>query len=441
MSTPHPRRRRWRTIGGTALVIGLLAWNVWLAHAMVSRLAMGDFGTLYLSAAAARQGKDMYRLPPETLIIGSEEVVQPRINLNPPHLQALLLPLAGLPPAAALALWSLASLAALLLSIRILVREAGVKLTGPLVWRAAGWLLAFAGTGAVIGTGQVSFLLLLPFTLAWVAARENRWERAGLYLGVVMSLKLFLLVFVPYLVLRRQIRAAVMACASGLGCFGVGLLAFGVASHQAWLAQLGRVQWAWRSMNASFLGILTRTFTETPQFTPLVLVPDLVLPVWLVGALFLGLATVGLAAADSSEHAVDRGFALLVLGALLASPLGWIYYLWLALGPIAALAVTWSGSLGGAPTVSAADRVRRALLALAIPGLVWPYFAALAFPSLGWATATLGSAYFWATLAVWGALVADWRSARARTTAGICAGDPPRSDAPRDPAFARGVVS
>ena len=33
-------------------------------------------------------------------------------------------------------------------------------------------------------TSEWTFLLMLPATLAWAAARRGRWARAGLWLGV-----------------------------------------------------------------------------------------------------------------------------------------------------------------------------------------------------------------------------------------------------------------
>jgi hypothetical protein len=41
----------------------------------------------------------------------------------------------------------------------------------------------------------------------------------------------------------------------------------------------------------------------------------------------------------------------------------------------------------------------------------------VAFQPNPWATALTGSAYFWATLALWTALIADWRLAGGRVGA------------------------
>jgi hypothetical protein len=125
------------------------------------------------------------------------------------------------------------------------------------------------------------------------------------------------------------------------------------------------------------------------------------------------------AAADSGDRGVDRGFGLLLLAALLISPLGWTYYWWLALGPMVAVVGSWWGreACPERSPVPNGGRWRRALLFVAVPGLVWPLPATFAFQPSAWTTVLPGSAYFWATLALWAALIADWHMAGGRLNA------------------------
>jgi hypothetical protein len=113
---------------------------------------------------------------------------------------------------------------------------------------------------------------------------------------------------------------------------------------------------------------------------------------------------------------VDRAFAILLFAALLISPLGWIYYLWLAIGPVAALVIAWSRETARdrhGPGVGVA-RWRRRLLVLAVPGLVWPHFATFLFQPHAWATPLVASAYFWSIAALWCAIVLDCLTAHLR---------------------------
>src|SRR2546427_3949261 len=148
---------------------GLVVWNALLFCVMVQH-NMTDFGKFYYSAVAFLQGQDMYGSSAAALA-GMKELR----NMNPPHFHLLLLPLALLPAGLALALWGVASLLSLLISVRLIVREVGLALT-PWQWRLGGvGLLSFIGTAGVFMTGQLALLLLLSITLALVEARGGRW--------------------------------------------------------------------------------------------------------------------------------------------------------------------------------------------------------------------------------------------------------------------------
>src|SRR5438034_3272694 len=256
---------------------GLVVWNALLFYSMAQH-NMTDFGKFYYSAVTFLQGQDMYG--PSAATLAGELQVQHFRNMNPPHFHLLLLPLALLPAGLALALWSVASLLSLVASSRLVVREVGLELT-PWQWRLGVLgLLSFIGTTSVLLTGQLSLLLLLPITLAWVEARRGRWTHAGVYLGLALSVKPFLLIFMPYLVFRRQFRAAAAAGVAASLCFVAGLLVFGVEAHRSWLQALASVSWMRANMNASILGFLTRALSPSRSYSPLVIAPGLVKPLW-----------------------------------------------------------------------------------------------------------------------------------------------------------------
>jgi len=405
-----------RRIGAAAVLLALISWNAWIAHTMVTRLQMGDFRTFYLSARAHLEGRDMYDLPSELQTHLGQTLRSTLVNLNPPHFQLLVLPLALLAPGAALALWAAVNLLCLGISMAVIARELGLKPSAKSCWRGTVWLLAFSGTGAVLGTAEVSFLLVLPLTLAWAAARQKHWKRAGVFLGLAMGLKLFLLIFIPYLVLRRRSGAAAVGCTTAAAWFLGGLLIVGRDSYWSWLSQLSSVTWTWRGPNASVLGILTRSLGENPYYTPLAVAPEFILPLWLPTVVVIAVSSLAAVRFDRSTSAVDRAFAILLSAALLISPLGWIYYLWLAIGPVTALAIAWSREPARdrhAPGAGAA-RWRQRLLVLAVPGLVWPHFATFLFQPHAWATPLIASSYFWSIAALWCAIVLDGLAAQAR---------------------------
>ena len=414
-------------LGRTAVTLGclaLLGWNVALVLVMERGLARSDFGKLHASARAYLAGRDMYDLGPATLspVRGMTNEILHYIqflNLNPPHFHVILLPLAPLPGRWALAVWGVLSLVCLALSLRLIVRESGIALTP---WRrrlAALALLSFAGMGAVAVTGQISFILLLPVTLAWIRARGGKWIEAGLYLGLAMSIKPFLAIFLPYLILRRLFVTLGTALCAGAVAFLIGLGVFGWDAHRSWIAGLSAVSWEWVAMNASVLGFLRRVLAPSLYYEPLFETPGLIAPLWLLLSGAIGVVSLAVAAADSGDRAVDRGFGLLILAALLISPLGWTYYWWLALGPMVAVVASWADreAQPERTTFVNAGRWRRVLLLVAVPGLIWPLPATIVFQPSAWATVLPGSAYFWATLALWVALISDWHAAGGRFSA------------------------
>ena len=371
-------------------------------------LHMNDFGKFYYSARLFLEGGNMYGPSPATLIPMSETIERQFWNMNPPHFHLLLLPLARLEPITALGVWACASLVAFALSLIVIVRTLDIRITPPgALWGLLGFF-SFAATGAIVVTAQLTFLLLLPLTLAWAAAREGRWTKAGVHLGLCISIKPILVPLLGYLVFRRQWRAVLVALATIAAAFAAGLAVFGWQPHMEWLRVLSAVDWAWVGMNGSLLGFLERNLTPTLHFSPFAELPSYVRPLWLAGILVIGLVTMAAALLDRSRDRTDRGLLLVLLASQLVSPLGWIYYMWLPLAPMVALATAWRRE-GHTAAVGTIVRWRNTLVLAAMPFLVMPLIFVTLFQPSALATITFGSGYFWGTFLLWLGAVADWR--------------------------------
>jgi hypothetical protein len=122
----------------------------------------------------------------------------------------------------------------------------------------------------------------------------------------------------------------------------------------------------------------------------------------MIGAVVIGLLSYLVVLADRTEESVDRSFALLMITALLVSPLGWLYYVWFVLGPAVAV-LAWGGSAarGGAFL----RRVQIGLIWVAGMVSVIPEVVVRSFQPSSLLTVTLGSAYFWGMAALWAALL------------------------------------
>ena len=363
-----------------AAMIGIYAQT---ARNTVEIRHLQDYGMFDFSARQLRAGAELYAAPPW---VTPPDRLRP-LNLNPPHFHLLMLPLTALPPERAFAVWMVLSLCALAATLVVIGRALGLRKWG-FASLAAATVLAPA-LHATMLTGQVGLLLLVPFTMAWLAARDGRESRAGAWLGFCASIKPFLLLFAIAFVMQRRWRAAATMTVVGLAMLAIGAMAIGWHEYVEWVRQLAAVSWAEHYMNASLLGLLERTFSATPWGShPLIDRPQVIRPLWILGAALISVVT---AARWRMWPDVDRTFLITGAAMLLLSPLGWVYYLWFLLPPLLAVLLR-HGALDG--------RGRR---------LLWIGLAALFVPSpapwlsfmTGAMTATLGSIYAWGLLLLW----------------------------------------
>ncbi len=352
-----------------------------------------DFGIFLNSARTFAAGGSLY--PAGAVVRNRSLYSTGQLNLNLPHTHLLLLPLTGLTPGRALTVWFAASLAVFVLCARTVWRALRWQLP-PLLWLAiVVYLLAWGATAAFSLTAQLSLLLAGPVTAAWVAARQQRNATAGAWLGLAAVVKPFLFVFVPYLAITRNWRALRAMGTVAAITLAAGVLVFGADAYREWALQIPRVNWGTHYFNASIAGVVERLFGVSYYATvgrnP-----------WVARTLIAaGLAAVALITfrhvmrhrADRRVESIDEDWAVLLLASLLLSPLGWVYYLWIAFGPAAA-------TMGHGRFW---ERRRPADLLL-IPGLGgWLWYGKMAH----WgqpnplATATFASMYFWALLSLW----------------------------------------
>ena len=109
---------------------------------------------------------------------------------------------------------------------------------------AAAVLLNSAALSSTLWFGQISLILAVPVTLAWRARRLDRFREAAMWMGVAASVKPFLLIVFPYLLLERQWRAVLWGGLAWATSFAVGVAVFGPAALAQWfdgstVAELG----------------------------------------------------------------------------------------------------------------------------------------------------------------------------------------------------------
>lgn len=376
----------------------IVVWVVFAQiYARMYRLTLedpshSDFTIFYFTARLVADGLPMYGASPARY--GIEWAGDHLGNLNPPHFQLLVQPLAALAYGRAYTVWTAVNAAALLASIIAIARALNLELTWRRIVVGGAIVMSAAPFTMVAITSEWSFLLMLPAALAWAAARRQQWTRAGVWLGLCVSLKLFFLVFVPWLAVRRHWAALTsMACAAA-AAMTVGLLVYGPETYAAWLQTLGRVGWWWLPMNASWHGFVSRVFQGGATVQAVYQLPAVVGPAGLAGALAICATSLwAVRRLDGDAVRVDVAFLALTQAALLASPLGWVYYMPLLLAPL--VGVLCSGVW----------RLLSTRELLAIGALGTGLYLSLEQVSSGQpsrlVSATLASTYFWSALALW----------------------------------------
>ncbi len=366
-----------------ALVIAALLWLTLIygvSNNVLVALHYNDFGKFYYAVLHARHGENLYAPSVATLIPLSKTVSRQFWDLNPPHFHLLVWPLSYLPVRQAYICWTAINVALAGVSLAAVEAELSLHFSRRTYIVIAFLLLAAAPTVAWFITGQLTGILAALGTWIWIELRKERWGRAGIAVGLACGLKLFLAPLVLYLALRRRWAAMAAAAAATCVCFVTGALVFGLGAHREWLAVLRDVQWTWAAMNASVIAPLARVTVPTAQLAG-TSAPSLTLTMS-AAVVSLTVLFVGLWAANRTRS-VDRAVCILYLTCLLSSPLGWVYYHWILIGP-------------GLATFREHDR--RWVYA-ACAGLLIPFFL-LAFLSVPLAV-TVGSVYTWSTLLLW----------------------------------------
>jgi hypothetical protein len=373
VTTSHQRRpfaRWWRAV----VILICAAASLWAVVHLTSRslerqVIWTDYALFHAAVNRWMVGSPMYGLG--IPLSGAPKATE-NVNFNPPQFHLLVWPFAHLALRPALLLWQALSILAGLLSAAIVVRtlRPGWSIVPAMLTAAV--LLNSAALSSTLWFGQISLILAVPVTLAWRARRLGRFREAAMWMGVAGSVKPFLLIVFPYLLLERQWRAVLCGGLAWATSFAVGLAVFGPAALVQWFDAARWPSWAAHFHNASFQGYVARVMGEWPGEI-----------VAAVGAAAGISATVWLA----HKRDADAAWALLMAGALLWAPLGWVYYEWIVVPPLAALI--------------ADRRIPRAGWLLVV-AFVWPITASsirIAGPLLD--SQLVRSVYFWGLLGLW----------------------------------------
>ncbi|MFU8873360.1 glycosyltransferase 87 family protein [Micromonospora sp. SL4-19] len=273
------------------------------------------------------------------------DFIAPSTNLGftyPPFAGLVMLPMSWLPVEAAGWLNALASIAALAVVLAALLRPIVDRLGWPLwftVAIATPMALAIEPSRETLGYGQVNLLLFALVMadlvgLRWRAKRGTHHDTAdsalarfvysgswaGVGIGLATAVKLTPALFIAYLMITRQWRAAMIAVGTTIGVT-LGTFALVGQESRAYftgvLWQTERVGAADMTANQSLAGLLARLYDSIQT-------PGLLWLAFSVLVLALGLSRAASARADGDEL---TAFTLVGLTANVISPISWSHHL------------------------------------------------------------------------------------------------------------------
>lgn len=265
------------------------------------------------------------------------------LNWHPPPSVLLALPFAGLSYPKAIFVWNLLSLAALGVSIGLIVRGLGLPFSLWALCPLTVLLLACSPLAEQFFFGQSNLLLLLLLTGVWLAQRAGRLVGAGLLLGTATVIKLFPGFLLVYFVLRRQWKAVAATAVTFVGLTAGTAAVLGPQTYRTYIQEVlpsvasGRSAWS----NASLAGFWSKLFDPAsepdlpwPRTQPLWPSPALARAGTLLSCAGVVVALVWVCRRAQTRAERDHAFGVAVIAMLLVSPITWSHYFLLLFLPL-----------------------------------------------------------------------------------------------------------
>ncbi|MFD7656303.1 glycosyltransferase 87 family protein [Actinosynnema sp. NPDC059797] len=323
MFTPADTRARvltWSAVTATAFALALVAQAVYTRDPHWGVRWMADLWVYVASGQAVRDGVSLYDVVIMSPLYG------PMPYLYPPLTAVLFfVPLTFLPFGTAALVWNTATLVALGAVVWLTLGIAGVHGTrARVVLTVVGLALVFCllPTRIHLIFGQINAFLVLLVLLDFRRG-AGRWRGVGI--GVAAALKVTPLMFVLYLLVTGQWRAARNAVLAFLGTVGVGFAVAPADSLEYWgglVLHSSRAGAVFSTPNQSLAAAMARVLRSE------------VFAVWWL-AVLVAVGVLGLAVARYVHRRGSDflGFCAATLTGLLVSPVSWEHH-WVYVVPL-----------------------------------------------------------------------------------------------------------
>jgi alpha-1,2-mannosyltransferase len=174
--------------------------------------------------------------------------------------------------------------------------------------------------------GQINLVLLVLAMIDLALPDSCRWK--GIGIGIAAGMKLTPLIFIPFLLASRRIRAGLVALATFAVTVAVGFIVLPTASHDFWFRNLASHA-GFTLQNQSIDGIVLRLLPGGSAAHA----------IWLVSAFGVAVAGLTVAALASRRGYELTGIVVCAVTGLLISPISWTHHWVWAVVPGLALVV------------------------------------------------------------------------------------------------------
>ncbi len=305
---------------GISLLLILMSVVVYFMRTRFSMYGQSDFFVFYQAVRFYLSGQDLYS---PYIINNGVMYIREAGNLNAPFLTLVLLPFSFLNYIRAYEIWVCILMLCLSVGVYLALRPYPQwhKNFLPIL---ALFLIFFPNRETII-YGQISPVLFLCVTLAWLFARDKKDIEAGLFIGLACTLKLFCGLFLIYFLCLKRFRLFLVSALTFLVTSALAWLVFGTQAYLSYYHSIQGIFWYAGTWNVSFHGFFMRLLSNEERNIPLMVVPHLANILTIISSVGILSYLVWMWRREG-EAQFDRGFSLVIVSMLLLSPLSWIYY-------------------------------------------------------------------------------------------------------------------
>jgi alpha-1,2-mannosyltransferase len=253
----------------------------------------------------------------------------------PPFALLTLVPLGVLPMTVVIPVWHLLKVFLIHLGAWWFLGQRGLSGRRRVIWSiVAGWVgtLLLDPTGQDISHGQINIVLMAVVAADLLRPATARWRGVGV--GIAAGIKLVPGLFIIFLLVTRQWRAAAVATGAFLGTVAIGFAVLPGASWNYWTSVLWDNTRVWEKpevvLNQTIHGVVMRALGHDSAV------------VWLSLSLLAVVGGLWVAVALHRRGADLAALCAVGLTAALVTPQGWIHH-WVWLAPATLILAVGAG--------------------------------------------------------------------------------------------------